>query len=341
MRIRATLSSIAVIAILGPACSAAQTSSIAQTPTTPVAIENTNSTFIPTTDVVPAADPARPTISSPALIPPTGYLQFEQGFAQSDASPAGVSAQPSINQVTKIALTTRLMVQLLSQPYTYNVVDNPPTIPAGPSSETRSSAPGDLDLGVQFIFHKSVGALPTLALGYAYRVRAGTAANIDLGDFVQTVQLLMSGDLPHHFHYDANVIVNQQNSSENSAVATPYNIRRAQFAEIFAVSHPLFNHATGGRLSGAAELSTFTQPFLTTTSAGLPVTRANTLGLLFAASYALRPNIVLDAAFYRGLTSTSTQWEGAVGITYLLPHRLWPDRHPVALPVGPYRYARP
>jgi hypothetical protein len=32
---------------------------------------------------------------------------------------------------------------------------------------------------------------------------------------------------------------------------------------------------------------------------------------------------VFDAGFDKGLTGTSTQWEGFVGFTYLLPRRLW------------------
>jgi hypothetical protein len=57
-----------------------------------------------------------------------------------------------------------------------------------------------------------------------------------------------------------------------------------------------------------------------------PLTRGNSAGNLWAASYALRKNLVADAGFNRGLTSTSTQWEVFAGFTYLLPHRLWRAR---------------
>jgi hypothetical protein len=317
-----------------PAMAAAQVSAPAA-PVTPVAIENTNSTLVPTTSDIPQASPARPTVTSPAHIPPSGYLQFEQGFARADASPAGVSAQSAINQTTKIALTTRLMVQLISQPYTLNVVDNP--APGASSPATRSSDAGDLDLGAQFIVRQAAGPTPTIAAGYIRRLRAGTASNLDIGDLTQSALLLFSGDFRGGFHYDSNLIFNQQDSAQNSSMPTAHSISRAQLGQSFALSHPLFARSTGGRLTGSAELSHFTQPFVATTSAGVPLTRANTLGLLFAGGYALRPNIVLDAAFYRGLTSTSTQWEGTAGITYLLPHRLWPDRHPVPLKTRPYR----
>jgi hypothetical protein len=51
--------------------------------------------------------------------------------------------------------------------------------------------------------------------------------------------------------------------------------------------------------------------------------KGNTVGNLWAVSRALRKNLVVDAGFNRGLTETSTRWEAFVGLTYLLPHRLW------------------
>ena len=61
-----------------------------------------------------------------------------------------------------------------------------------------------------------------------------------------------------------------------------------------------------------------------------------TASIFFSASvYSIHPNLILDAAFEHGLTSTSTQWQGSFGFTYLLPHRLWKDRHPVPVAVGP------
>jgi hypothetical protein len=311
---------------LAAVCARGQTPGPPAAPTTPVAVENTNAGFTPTNVNIPQASPSRPTVTGPAHIPPTGYLQFEQGFNRADGSPSGVSGQSALNQTTKIALTTRLLVQFISQPYTYNETD------ASPST----SDPGDLDLGGQYIVHKSVGSLPVIALGYIRRVRTGTSANLDNGDFSQSALALLSGDFPGNFHYDANLILNEQSSDENSSSAT-HTTRRGQFAQTFALSYPLFPKATANRLTGTAELSHFSQPFVSTP----PVARSNTLGLLFAAGFTVRPNIVLDASFDHGLTSTSTQWQGGVGITYLLPHRLWPDRHPVPKPAGPFKYRNP
>lgn len=286
-------------------------------------MENTNASFSPSTETLPQASPARPTVTAPAHIPPTGYLQFEQGFNQANDSPSGTQSQFALSQTTKIALTTRLLVQLITQPYTYNRVAN------GNGSIEGSNDPGDLDLGAQYIVHKSVGAVPVVALGYLRRVRAGTSANLDVGGYAQSAVLLFSGDVPRGFHYDANVIVNEQSSGQ---------VRRAQFAQSLAISHPLFGAATQGKLGGVVELSHFTQPFVVASADSVPVFRANTAGLLLAAVYSIRPNLVLDAAFDHGLTSTSTQWQGSFGFTHLLPHRLWRDRHPVPVAVGPFHY---
>ena len=320
---------------LGCVAALAPTLTCAQTPATPktaVAVENTNSGFSPSDTNVPEASPARPTVTSPAHIPPTGYLQFEQGFNQAAESPGGTRAQFSLNQVTKIALTTRILVQFLTGPYAYSVLSGP--MPSGfmPGASFSSDDPGDLQLGGQAIVHKQVGSLPVIALGFIRRVRSGSSANLDTGSYSQSALLLLSGDLPCSFHYDANAIVSEQNNG---------SVRRPQLGQTFSVTHPLFPTTTQGRLTGTAELSHFTQPFVIDTYNARPADRADAVDLLFAAGYSVHPNLVLDAAFSHGLTSTSTQWQGAFGFTYLLPHRLWPDRHPVPKPVGPFRYANP
>ena len=292
-------------------------------PTTPVEIENANAAFVPTDVNIPQANPARPTVTIPAHLPPTGYLQFEQGFNRANDSPSGLASQNAIVQTTKIALTTRLLVQFITEPYTYSNV-------TGANGKTSASnAPGDLQLGVLGVMHKAVGALPTVTLGYTRRLYTGAASNLDAGDYSQAGLVLLGGDLRRGFHYDSNFLITEQNNGP---------VRRAQYGQTLAVSHPLFAAATHSRLGGIVELSHFTQPFTANTYGGQPITRANTLDLLFAATYTVGPNIVLDSAFTHGFTSTSTQWQGAFGFTYLLPRRLWPDRHPVPIPVGLYHY---
>ena len=272
-------------------------------PHNPVAVENTNSTFSPSATEVPQASPARPTATMPAHIPPTGYLQIEQGFNQANDSPSGTNAQFALSQTTKIALTTRFMVQFITQPYTLNHVA------AFHSADQTSSDPGDLQIGVQGIVHKGVGAVPVVALGYIRRVRAGTSSDLDIGSYSQSALVLLSGDVRGGYHYDSNLVLNEQSGG---------TIRRPQFSQTLAVSHALFEQALAGKLGGVVELSHFTQPFVASDVSGVPVPRANSVDLLFAVVYSIHPNFVLDAAFGHGLTSTSTQWQGSFGFTYVL-----------------------
>ncbi len=288
-------------------------------PVTPVQIENTNAAFSPTDIDIPQANPARPTVTIPAHLPPTGFLQFEQGIVRAGNSPGGTDGQVAVSEVVKIALTTRLLVQFLSQPYTHN------TLTTGTGAEMGSNDPGDLQVGTEVVVHKAVGALPTVSLGFIRRVRAGTSANLDVGDYSQSALMLLGGDLRGGFHYDSNLLFNEQN---NGAV------RRSQFQQTLAITHALFPAATRQRLSGTIEPSHATQPFVTATSGGRSVARANSVDLLFIAMYTVRPNLILDASVDRGLTSTSTHWQGGFGFTYLLPRRLWKDKHPVPIAVG-------
>ena len=304
---------------MGSACVAQTATPATPVPSTPVEIENTNASFTPTYVNVPQANPARPTVTIPARLPPAGYLQFEQGFLQAANSPGSLGEQTSLSQTTKIALTTRLMVQFITEPYAYSRISSLDGTISG------SSDPGDLFLGGQAVVRKSVGALPTVDVGYLRRVRTGSSANLDAGDYSQSALLLLGGDLPGGFHYDSNFLFNEQNSGA---------VRRAQFGQTLAVTHPMFPKTTHKNLSGIVELSHFTQPFTAASVNSSPIARANTADLLFAATYSLLPNLVLDSAFTHGLTSTSTQWQGTFGITYLLPHRLWADKHPLMISVG-------
>lgn len=247
----------------------------------------------------PAADPARPTVTNPAHIPPPGYLQFEQGFVESNSSQS-LDHQTSIVQVTKLALNHYLMIQALDEPYAYTA--QPP----------GTNDTGDLVLGAQILFNDLVeghGPRPTVALQYDGRVRNGTSPNLDVGGYTQGVQLLASGT-NFGLHYDANLIVNEQPAGQGR--------HRAQYGQTLAITRQVT-----APLGITGELWHFTQPTVFATRDNRPVRRANAVGLLFAATYNLRANLVLDCGFEHGLTSTSTAWQGFSGVTYLLPHRLW------------------
>jgi len=238
------------------------------------------------TDETPAANPARPTVATPATLTPVGYLQFENGGLYASNS-GEFATQTSINQVTKLAVNSRLQFVLLSEPFAHSKIAD------GPSS----SDAGGVSAGVQGVLYPGSGKRPTVSASYIRLLYGGTAPDIDIGTAKNTAILLVSTDAAG-FHFDINGIFSEQSDA---------GIRRAQFGQTVSISHPL------GPVTIAEELWHFSQP----------LTHGNTVGNLWCVSYAPRKNLVVDAGFNRGLTSTSTQWEGIAGFTYLLPHRLW------------------
>ncbi|HEY0759861.1 MAG TPA: hypothetical protein VGD59_11445 [Acidisarcina sp.] len=267
---------------------------------TAVQLDNAESTSKPDDTQVPEANPARPTVTNPAHIPPVGYLQFEQGFLQGNSSPQ-LTRQFSVNQNTKLSVKPWLMVQFFSQPFAFT------DLGSGHTWDT-----GDLQAGAQVLLIREVGRRPTIAMGYVGRVRSGNAPDLDIGSFSQSALLLISGDLGQ-FHYDSNFVVSEQSSGP---------ARRAQYGQTLSVSHSIFTPD----LSLSGELWHFTQPLVPVSSGTMAHLGANAVGTLWALGYALCPNLVLDAGIEHGLTSTSTQWEGVAGFTYLLPKRLWNRR---------------
>lgn len=238
---------------------------------------------------LPEANPGRPTVATPATLTPVGYLQFESGYLGASDSP-GLSSQNSFNEVVKLTVTPRLQLLASSEP-----------VASTSAQGTVSNLAGDVSLGVQGVIYQGEGARPTLALSYFHRVYSGAAPDLDIEGASNSFVVLASADV-HGFHYDANAFFSE-------VVESP--ARRAQYGQAISVSHPFLKKFT---LSG--EIWHFTQPFL----------RGDAVGNLWGVSYALRKNLVLDVAFNRGLTATSTRWEGLAGFTYVLPQRLWPSR---------------
>jgi hypothetical protein len=284
----------------------------------------------------PAANPGRPTVTSPATLTPVGYLQFEQGYLGSLNSPE-TESQYGLNQAIKLAVHPRVMLEVQSQPFAASQV-------AGTDGFSRD--PGDVLFGGQVVLwnppdttdesvkrdvhrHAYVrSALPTIAVAYLNRVRSGTAADIDLGSQSRVGLLLFSGHAPGlDVHYDINLVANEQ-PDEAPTVGGPagamHDVRRAQFGETFSVDRP-FPHVNPN-LQFSAEIYRFSQPLVHATSSGKVVGRANLVGALLALGYQIGNDWVLDCGFEHGLTSTSTQWQSFAGFTYLLPKRLWPQR---------------
>jgi hypothetical protein len=228
-------------------------------------------------------------VATPATLTPVGYLQFENGGLYASGS-SEFSTQFSLNQVTKLAVNPRLQFLLISEPLAHsNITDG-----------HSSSDPGGISAGIQGVLFPGEGKRPTVSASYIHLLYGGTAPDIDIGTARNTAILLVSTDLSG-FHLDINGFATEQ---------TQAALRRAQFGQTISVSHPV------GKITIGGELWHFSQPLI----------RGNAVGNLWAVSYAPRKNLVVDAGFEHGLTSTSTQWEGFAGFTYLLPHRLWRAR---------------
>jgi hypothetical protein len=136
-----------------------------------------------------------------------------------------------------------------------------------------------------------------VGLSYFHRAYSGAAPNLDIGSASNSVLFLASADVKG-FHYDTNYIFNEMDNG---------TARRAQFGQTLSISHSL-----PGKFGLSGEIWHFTQPLL----------RRHAVGNLWALNYNLRPTLVLDGGFNRGLTDTSTRWEAFIGFTYLLPRRI-------------------
>lgn len=237
------------------------------------------------TDPIPEANPARPTVSTPATLTPLGYLQFETGSSGATTSPE-FATRVGINQVTKLTVLPRLELFVQTEPYVHSTL-----------GKDKEIHPGEVFAGVQAIVAPADGLRPTVAVSYVRRLYESPAPELDLGTFRESGTVLLSNDIAG-FHYDANFVVTKQ---------TRGGVRRAQNGQTLSISHPVKKFTISG------EIWHFSQPFLV----------ANAVGNLWALSYPLRPNLVIDAGFDHGLTKTSTHWEAFVGFTYLLPRRLW------------------
>jgi hypothetical protein len=234
----------------------------------------------------PEANPGRPTVSTPATLTPVGFLQFETGFLGASHSPE-FSSRYGFNEVMKLSVAPRLELLASGEPIAHYTADG-----------KAANSVADVFLGAQAVLSRGEGATPTVAVSYFHRVFDGGAPEVDFGSPVNSFLVLASADVKG-FHYDANALFSELSEGP---------VRRGQFGQTLSISHALV-----GKFSLSGEIWHFTQPFL----------RGNAVGNLWAVGYAARKNLVFDAGFNRGLTSSSTHWEAFVGFTYLLPHRIW------------------
>ncbi len=181
----------------------------------------------------PAANPGRPTVSTPAALTPVGYLQFETGFLGATHSPE-FSSQSGLNEVVKFSVSRRIELLAGSGLFAHSRVRGQP-----------ENGTGDVSLGVQGVLHHGEGARPTLALSYFRRVYGGNTPDLDFGSARNSVLLLASADVKG-FHYDTNYFFNE---------VITLAVHRAQFGQTLSVSHSL-----GNRFGVSGEIWHFTQP---------------------------------------------------------------------------------
>jgi len=239
---------------------------------------------------ISAANPARPTVATPATLTPVGYLQFENGILYAEGNSPDFSGRFGVNQVTKLTVHPRLELILASEPLIYSGLNG-----------LRGVDTGDVFAGFQAVVLPGHDRRPTVSLSYLRHIYTGTGPSLDSGTPENSLLVLISDDLGG-FHFDLNGMFNEQKDT---------SVRRGQFGQTISISHAI---KKGFGIGG--ELWHFTQPFQ----------RGNAIGNLWNVSYQPQPNLVFDIGFNHGLTSTSTQWEVFAGFTYLLPHRLWKQK---------------
>ncbi len=120
----------------------------------------------------PEANPGRPTVSTPATLTPVGYLQFENGLLYAEQSPE-FSTRTGLNQVTKLAVSSRLQALLLIEPLVHSQTDG---------SNTENHV-GEVFLGVQRVLLPGERRRPTISVSYIYRLYASPAPEIDMAFF--------------------------------------------------------------------------------------------------------------------------------------------------------------
>src|ERR1051326_7864407 len=90
-------------------------------------------------DDAPEANPARPTVATPATLTPLGYLQFENGVQYAADSPE-FSSRVGVNQVTKLTVHPRLQFLVQSEPVVHSGLGT-----------TKEFNPGDVLIGFQAV----------------------------------------------------------------------------------------------------------------------------------------------------------------------------------------------
>src|ERR1700739_377073 len=140
---------------------------------------------------VPAVNPARPTVSTPATLTPAGYLQLENGGLYATDS-SEFKSRLGLNQVSKLTLDQRVELLAIFEPFTRST-----------GAEVPGNRPGEVFAGGQAVILRGKEERPTISGQYLRRLYASPAPELDLGTFVQSAAILLSDNL-YGFHFDVN-----------------------------------------------------------------------------------------------------------------------------------------
>src|SRR5262249_38771199 len=147
----------------------------------------------------PAANPGRPTVSTPATLTPVGYVQFETGVVEARDS-GDLAAQFSVNEVAKLAVHRRAQVLFQFEAYARSR-----------EASGHEQSIGGTVAGLQFVVVDGAGTRPTLSASYVHAISDGSAPDLDIGSANQSAIVLFSADLRKpKLHIDTNGIFNEQ-----------------------------------------------------------------------------------------------------------------------------------
>jgi hypothetical protein len=131
----------------------------------------------------PDANPGRPTVSTPAILTPVGYLQFETGVLAANHSPE-FSSRSSLNEVLKLSVIPRLELLASSEPIVHYRADG-----------RTANGVAEVFLGAQAVLSPGEGAKPTVAVSYFHRAYDGGVPELDFGSPANSFLLLASADV--------------------------------------------------------------------------------------------------------------------------------------------------
>src|SRR2546428_2742903 len=115
------------------------------------------------------ANPARPTVSTPATLVPVGYLQFETGVLGATHSPE-FSSRFGLNEVIKLSVARPLELLAAAEPGVHYRAGG-----------RKANGTGEVFLGIQAVLRRGEGARPTGAGRFFRRGYEGGRPGIQFG----------------------------------------------------------------------------------------------------------------------------------------------------------------